>query len=93
MPYLIHNTECSIWQRIHQCLYILIQMINAYISRIIELSSQHGLTKQFTKAVNITAILLSDTPEISAPIEGVNGSTLNILNSKFFLDYIQKITS
>jgi len=33
MPNPIPSAECSIWQRIRQYLYILIQLINVYISK------------------------------------------------------------
>jgi len=38
MPNLIHNAECSIWQHIRQCLYILFQLINVYIKTFFSLT-------------------------------------------------------
>ena len=37
-----------------------------YIDIIVEISAKHGLTKQYTKAMSITAILMSDTPDKAA---------------------------
>jgi len=38
MPNLIPSAECSIWQRIRQCLYILFQLINVYIKTFFSLT-------------------------------------------------------